>query len=246
MNILSIDTTTKVASVAIYKNDKIIENSISNEITHSEKLLPLIDSTLKEANLTLKDINIYATINGPGSFTGIRIGLATLKAFSMIDGKNIFSMPSTTIMAYKSYVENIVNNFSTPTYVASLIDARNDRVYYSLNKIYKDNNNKVHIEEILNTSNELINSSLDKIYYALKDIDNLNVIISGDCVNNYHEKIINKINNAVIYNTYPTPSDLINAYFNIYLNNEYIFDTYTLDATYARASQAERIRNNEK
>lgn len=243
MNILSIDTTTKVASVAILNNSKIISNSVSNEITHSEKLLPLIDSTLNEANLTLKDIDLYSAINGPGSFTGIRIGLATLKAFSMIDNKKIFSMPSTDLITYKAYIEKAKNLDDEPVYIASLIDARNDRVYYSLNKLYKIDN-KICIEYILQTSNEIIDSTLSNISINLYNKDN--IIIAGDCIEKYKDKISNIFQTSILYNIYPTPADLIDVYLNLDNLDNYMFDTYTLDATYARASQAERLQNNEK
>lgn len=243
MNILSIDTTTKVASVAILNNSKIISNSVSNEITHSEKLLPLIDSTLNEANLTLKDIDLYSAINGPGSFTGIRIGLATLKAFSMIDNKKIFSMPSTDLITYKAYIDKAKNLDDEPVYIASLIDARNDRVYYSLNKLYKIDN-KICIEYILQTSNEIIDSTLSNISINLYNKDN--IIIAGDCIEKYKDKISNIFQTSILYNIYPTPADLIDVYLNLDNLDNYMFDTYTLDATYARASQAERLQNNEK
>lgn len=243
MNILSIDTTTKVASVAILNNSKIISNSVSNEITHSEKLLPVIDSTLNEANLTLKDIDLYSAINGPGSFTGIRIGLATLKAFSMIDNKKIFSMPSTDLITYKAYIDKAKNLDDEPVYIASLIDARNDRVYYSLNKLYKIDN-KICIEYILQTSNEMIDTTLSNISINLYNKDN--IIISGDCIEKYKDKISNIFQTSILYNIYPTPADLIDVYLNLDNLDNYMFDTYTLDATYARASQAERLQNNEK
>lgn len=243
MNILSIDTTTKVASVAILNNNKIISNLVSNEITHSEKLLPLIDSTLSEANLTLKDIDLYSVINGPGSFTGIRIGLATLKAFSMVDNKKIFSISSTDLLTYKTYIDKADNLDNESVYIASLIDARNDRVYYSLNKLY-NKDNKICIEHIFQTSNEIIDTALKNISSSLNGKNN--IIISGDCVEKYKDKISNILQNSILYNTYPTPSDLIYAYSNISNLDNYMFDTYTLDATYARASQAERLQNNEK
>ncbi len=242
MNILSIDTTTKVASVAILNNDKITCNLISNEITHSEKLLPLINSTLVSLNLTLKDIDMYAVINGPGSFTGIRIGLATLKAFSMVDNKKIFSLSSTDLIAYKGYIDNEQKLENKAIFVASLIDARNDRVYYSLNKLYK-NNNKICIENILKTSNELIESALELIQ---NNCDISNLILAGDCIEKYNNIIQTKFCSAILYNIYPTPADLIDAYLNTQNTDKNIFDTYTLDAFYARASQAERLQNNGK
>ena len=90
MNILAIDTTTKKASVALKVQDKIIIKEIDNEITHSEKLLPLLDSVLKEANLMLKDIDLFVCVQGPGSFTGLRIGIATIKALAKVTQKPIY------------------------------------------------------------------------------------------------------------------------------------------------------------
>lgn len=244
MNILAIDTTTKVAGVAILNNDKIICESISNEITHSEKLLPLIDSTLEKSNLTLKDIDMYAAINGPGSFTGIRIGLSTLKAFSMIDNLKTFSLSSTLLMAYTSYLNNIDKfNKCEKIYALSMIDARNDRVYYALNSIHTNSDNKIVLDAILETSNDLIDDAINAIKQIINDET---IIIAGNCINKYNEKLNTYFSNAILEDMYPTSCDLISAYQNISNAKDYIYDTYTLDAFYARASQAERLQNNEK
>ena len=138
MNILSIDTTTKIAAVTLKKDDKIISEAKENEITHSEKLLPLIDDILKKENLDITDISMYMVLNGPGSFTGVRIGLATIKAFAFVTNTKIFSISSLKAMAIVSYLKNMndKNNETKTKYILSLIDARNDRAYYSLNKLY--------------------------------------------------------------------------------------------------------------
>ena len=88
MKILAIDTSSKVCSVAITEDDKTI-TSLHNddEKTHSVKLMPMIDEAFKKTHLTLDDINLIACGLGPGSFTGVRIGIATAKAF--IDSKHI-------------------------------------------------------------------------------------------------------------------------------------------------------------
>lgn len=242
MNILSIDTTTKVASVSILYNDKIIEKSISNEVTHSEKMLPLIDEVLKENSITLDNIDMYACINGPGSFTGIRIGLSTLKAFSLVDNKKIFSMSSTDLLTYTGYKHSNLFKNKEKAIVISIIDARNDRVYYTVNELSLDNNNnnnKININNILKQSNEDIStfiSSLPNNY--------TNVIFTGDCVEKYKDIIKEKYIDAILFNYYPTTTDLINAYEDINNTNNYIFDSYTLDANYVRVSQAERMQNN--
>ena len=103
MNILGIDTTTKSASCSVLYNNNYYTKSVSNEITHSEKLLPIIDKTLNEANLNLDNIDLFATINGPGSFTGIRIGLATIKAFSQVKDIDIFSISSIDLISYVAF-----------------------------------------------------------------------------------------------------------------------------------------------
>ena len=134
MKILAIDTTTKKASVAIKKNDEWFEEVIDNEITHSEKLMPLLDATLKKAGLKLKDIDLFITTIGPGSFTGVRIGIATIKALAKVLNKKIIGVTSLELMALK-----LANHTPTPTHILSLMDARNSRVYYNL----YENSNKL-------------------------------------------------------------------------------------------------------
>lgn len=242
MNILAVDTTTKVASVCIMKDDKYFEKSISNEVTHSEKLLPLIDETLKEASLNIKDIDMYSALNGPGSFTGIRIGLATLKAFAMVNGKKIFSIPSDTAIAICSKL----GNYKKSNYFATLIDAKNSRVYYSLYSIF-ENDNKLEIVSLINTDNDIIDNALEKISQKINKLNITDkIIFAGNIVNCYKEKINNIFSNCDTNEIYPTPKDSILAYKTLEKKDEYIFDTYTLDANYVRPSQAERIKKIEK
>lgn len=238
MNILGIDTTTKVASVSILYNGRLIEKNISNEVTHSEKMLPLIDEVLKENFITLDDINMYACINGPGSFTGIRIGLSTLKAFSFVDNKKIFSMSSTDLLAHTAYITSDYFKNNEKSTIISLIDARNDRVYYTVNEL-SIVNGKIKISNVLKSSNEDISLLLK----SFPDKYN-NIIFTGDCINKYESIIKEKYDSAILLNYYPTPSDLIRAYNNIDSKDKYIFDSYTLDANYVRASQAERMQDN--
>lgn len=238
MNILSIDTTTKVASVCVRKGNEFFADCISNEVTHSEKLLPLIDETLKKSSLDLKDIDLYACINGPGSFTGIRIGLATLKAFAMVNDKKIFSVPSDIVISATSFFKN--NN---KKYFASLIDAKNSRVYYSLNKISKIND-KIVIEQIISTENELIDDALINIKNNLNTNDT--VVFCGNITDEYANKVKSLYKNYIFDDFYPTSKDLTDVYDILEGKTNYIFDTYTLDANYVRVSQAERIKNSEK
>ncbi len=95
MKILSIDTTSEVCGVAILEDENlIIENSLSNGLTHSENLMPLVKEALEKSDLTLKDIDIIACCTGPGSFTGIRIGVASVKAMAEVNHLNVVEVTS--------------------------------------------------------------------------------------------------------------------------------------------------------
>ena len=84
MKILSITTATNHLSVALNDGDKIVEKNEEDHRNHSEHLDPLINELLKENNLTLKDIDRFAVAEGPGSYTGLRIGITTAKMFASI------------------------------------------------------------------------------------------------------------------------------------------------------------------
>lgn len=74
MKILSINTSSNICAVALLEDTNLIkELSIDDANTHSVKLMPLIDDLLKQCNLTISDIDLFACDKGPGSFTGIRI-----------------------------------------------------------------------------------------------------------------------------------------------------------------------------
>ena len=83
MNILAVDTAGKTAAVAVLRDDVLLyEAQCNNGLTHSETLLPMIDTALKAAGLTVDDLDVLGVTNGPGSFTGLRIGLAVVKGLA--------------------------------------------------------------------------------------------------------------------------------------------------------------------
>lgn len=125
MNILALSTTSSSGSIAIYKEDHISYiNHLDIKITHSERLLPQIDAGLKNSKIGISDIDLVTIANGPGSFTGVRIGLATAKGICM--AHNIPLLPINTL-------ELLANNiaFSTRNILA-FIDARMAEVYAAL------------------------------------------------------------------------------------------------------------------
>lgn len=239
MNILAIDTTTRTAGVSVKKDEELYIDKVENEVTHSEKILPLIDKVLQNANLQIKDISALACINGPGSFTGIRIGLATLKAISQVRNVDIFSINSLELIAYTTFIKN---DFPNNCYIVSMLSTNNDRIFYSIYNIEKLDNQKILIKSIFNIQNDYIDEAIEKINdYILKIPKNSLIVVSGNCTNKFSNDLIKLKCNK--YELYPTTNDCIDAFSKIFNVTDYIFNAYTLKATYARPSQAERCKN---
>lgn len=125
MTILGIETSTRQCSVALINETKLIsEYRLSLERRHSERLLPLIDTLLKEACLSLSDLSGIAVAIGPGSFTGLRVGLATAKGLAIGRGVPILSIPTLAVLAAPLRHAKAV--------VVPMIVARKDEVYWAL------------------------------------------------------------------------------------------------------------------
>ncbi len=125
LNILALSTTSSSGSIAIYKEDHISYiNHLDIKVTHSERLLPQIDTGLKSSKIDISQIDLVVIANGPGSFTSIRIGLATAKGICM--AHNIPLLPISTL-------ELLANNVvSSNRNILTLIDAKMSEVYTAL------------------------------------------------------------------------------------------------------------------
>ncbi len=125
MNIIAIDTSSSYGSVAIAVNNKIsFINYLDIPITHSERLMLQIDRGLQECKLTLNDINLIALTIGPGSFTGIRIGLATVKGFCSALNIPLYPVNTLKVLAY--------NLYGVECNVFPIIDAKMNEIYTAL------------------------------------------------------------------------------------------------------------------
>lgn len=103
MNYLAIDTSGVHVTVLIIKNGSVFLEYLPNSgLKHSSTLMPLIEQTLIKAQLKISEIDVFAAVTGPGSFTGIRIGVATAKAFSYAFGKNVLPVTSFEVLAYNN------------------------------------------------------------------------------------------------------------------------------------------------
>ncbi len=122
MRILAVDTSAVCAAVAVTDDEKILSESQTNTgLTHSRTLMPMIDSTLRNAEIPLSSIDLFACSVGPGSFTGIRIGVAAIKG--LCDGTKKKCMPVSTLEAL---AHNLLGRSCTAVCV---MDARCNQVY---------------------------------------------------------------------------------------------------------------------
>ena len=174
MKILCIDTSSNVCSVAILNDsDTIYEYSTNDGLTHSQNLMPMVDKAFKTSSISFKDIDLYTCSIGPGSFTGIRIGVATIKAFV-----DVYNKPSIGISSLEGLAYNTNSN-----YVCSIIDAKHDNVYC---RMYQKNENMY----IPITSYMAL--SIEECLNQLSEFKNINISFIGDGSIIYRNSILNK------------------------------------------------------
>lgn len=167
---LAFDTSSRTAAVAVLHDDTIFYDSIINTgLNHSEVLMPEIDYALRQVRLKISDIDLFACTLGPGSFTGLRIGVSTLKGLMLATGKPACGVSSLAAVA--------LNVGTTSKLICSMIDAGRGQVYVAYFS-YNDKNILQQIgEEKAVNPQEVINNA-DK-----------NTLFVGDGVLKYREII---------------------------------------------------------
>lgn len=122
MKICAIDSSGLTAAVAIVEDDiTIAEYSIQTGLTHSQTLLPLLDEVKSRIDLDISTIDAYAVAAGPGSFTGLRIGIATVKGLGIALDRPVAAVPTLEALAYNLYGSGDI--------VCPIMDARRSQVY---------------------------------------------------------------------------------------------------------------------
>lgn len=122
MKILSLDSSSVTASVSVTENGKILaEGFVNNGLTHSQTLMPLVHEVLEKSGVLIKDIDLFAVTYGPGSFTGVRIGIASVKG--MADALNKPCVPISSLEAAAEPFRG------SGAYVCAVMDARCSQVY---------------------------------------------------------------------------------------------------------------------
>ena len=136
MKILALDSSSNVASAALMDNGVLLgEYSINYKQTHSQTLLPMIDTLLKAVETDVEAVDLFAAANGPGSFTGLRIGsFTTVKGLAHACNKPVIGVSTLLALAY--------NLPHCDGLVAPILDARRDQVYTAVyqwgKRRYKD------------------------------------------------------------------------------------------------------------
>lgn len=227
MIVLGLDTSTLMSTCAVIKDGRLLgEYSFNMDMSHSEKLVPLIKSMLKELNLNIGDIDLYGVSVGPGSFTGLRIGIATMKGFAHVFDKPIVGVSTLEALAYNMPFNKVI---------VPMIDARRERVYSGIYGF---------------EGNELKENSKPDILY-IKDLKNYvqeyeDLVVLGTGSLEYEEEIKTTLGEKVRFATVgsidcraASVGALALSKFKDGLEDDY----YSLAPEYLRPSQAEREKD---
>lgn len=194
MKVLSMETSNKICSVAILEDKNLVKKiEFNNGLTHSETLMPLIKQILEETNLTLSQMDLLVCDIGPGSFTGIRIGVATVKAFS-----DSLDIPSVGI----SSLQGLAYSIKKDGIICSMIDCKNDNCYYA---VYQSENGHYSLLETPKTDS--IENCLTFLNYKYA---NSNITFVGDACEIYKDKIKAASSNFILSDN--EKSDRVDVY----------------------------------
>ena len=225
MNILAIETTSAYASAAVFCEGKECVEVISDgSLNHLQRLLPMVDEALKKSGLSLDDITGLAVSRGPGSFTGIRIGMTTVKALAQVLGVRIAQVPTLFAMAY-----GMKNRKEA---VCPILDARRDQVY-SAAYLFEDGQQKEIFPEGA--------YSLDEVVTFLEPYGS--VLFMGDGVKPFGEQLIGKMGSraqfAPMEERMQSASAVAEIGYKMHRFGETV-DYVTAEPEYLRKSEAER------
>ncbi len=125
MNLLMIDTSGPACGVALLEDGRLIYESVMvHRLTHSERLMPMVDTALRMTEREMGDIDVFGAVTGPGSFTGVRIGVSTVKGLAHACGKPVIGVDALEALAQNApFFDGCV---------APVLDARAQQVYTAL------------------------------------------------------------------------------------------------------------------
>ncbi len=182
MIILGVDSSATAASAAVIKDNKLVSEVFSDTgLTHSQTLLPMINSALQMACITANDLDLISICNGPGSFTGVRIGIATVKGIAFTNNIPCVEVSTLESMAYNIALFDGI--------ICSAMDARCNQVYTA----FFENKDSCKVNRL--SEDEAI--SIDELGEKIKNFEK-NVILVGDGAEICYNKLKDSINNLYI------------------------------------------------
>ena len=198
MKILSIDTASNICGVSILEDTNLIYQLDQNTgRTHSENLMPMIKQAFEQSSLTLKDIDLLVCDKGPGSFTGIRIGVATAKAFHDSLAIPCIGVTSLEALAYSVRKDGVI---------VSILDCKNDNCYLGL---YERKNGV--ITELMEPQAETLETALIILSnYFADTFENPSITFIGDGSSVFQKDIRNVFSSA---NFATEKENILNSYF---------------------------------
>ncbi len=183
MRILALDTSTSLASVAIISADTILtESAFSCNRSLSARLVPEIGHQLELAGLSVHEINLFAASTGPGSFTGVRCGVATIQGLALAAQKPCAGFSSLAALA--------MNCPLSPYPVCALLDARKNEVYAGLYDC-GDSMPKVLIRDCV--------MPMDQFLVLVRQQNNSKVIFVGEGAQRYHDLIAEALRDVALF-----------------------------------------------
>lgn len=227
MKILALDTTARVASAAICDDTRLISLYTQNVgLTHSETMLPMIEALLKHSKTDINDIDLFACSSGPGSFTGVRIGVSVIKGLAFEKNKQCIGV---------STLEALARNVACPDgeIICPVMDARRNQLYSAMFTYQCGALVRLSDDDTVD-ANELACklSSLSKPVYFVGDgydiMDKMSIPLKK------HTQEILRYQNA-----YSVAMAALEKY-KSNKNNDLCFDDSSLVPEYLRPSQAER------
>ncbi|MBW2554309.1 MAG: tRNA (adenosine(37)-N6)-threonylcarbamoyltransferase complex dimerization subunit type 1 TsaB [Deltaproteobacteria bacterium] len=212
-----------IGSVALTDDNELLaEYQIGIKATYSDTLFPMIDHILKNANVSIQEVDAFALAKGPGSFTSLRIGISVIKGLALANNKPVIAIPSLDALAHNICFSNML--------ICPLIDARRDEVYtafykreegHTLKKLTPD---RAIVPEIL----------LDEIREK--------VVFLGDGTDLYKDLIIRKLKEKALFSPlhlkYPRASAIAQLAFKK-LNVNEVSDIEVMTPLYVRPPEAE-------
>lgn len=179
MKILGMDSSGLVASVAIVENDILVaEYTVNHKKTHSQTLLPMLEEVTRMSELDLESIDAIAVAAGPGSFTGLRIGVATVKALGLALDKPVVSVPTCHGLAF--------NLWGTDKLVCPILDARRNQVYTGVYEFVDGKLQVVRDQDAM---------GIDELVEYLKTL-NRKIVFVGDGIPVYGDYIRENMRNS--------------------------------------------------